>query len=599
MTGARRLRGSSDDSGAYAVIYAALVVVLIGVSALVVDLSLMRESRATNRSAADAAVTAAASRLNAVDSAAGNPQLACETAWDYLLASIPGLPDEKSSCSSLPVIASDCDPSVASKADASPDGWAVRITWPVPDDSDLLEEPDVFGSNPTQEVNPDIDGTEDADVCARIGVEVYQPTSILLGAVFGFSGTVDTRAASVARNTATGGDSNVIAGLNLLEPDECAALDVSGNGHLRVEGVDNRSGIVAVESSGDGCVAGDYTITTTGGGGILATGAGEDGGGAIQSYALTVGNADRVAPDDGSVDPAPTPLALQSGSRPVLEVFDCAEAPCGDGGGQWVSVLTSALGSGDPPNPYVGAAAPWNFQDFSTLPGSDLPDFTCDATDPLVVPDGNWFIDCPDGLEVSGTLIFERGTIVTSGGVAVTDSGCLAVNVTAPTDDPPDCAAVGPAPVSTGDAILYVRNGSLTKDNDARLLFPQTFVYLADGTYDLEGGDGALYWTHPQAQDCGQEPSGAICRAQRFSPLVVWSESDDLHRLGVDGDDILGGIVFTPGATTELGASTQPAQVEAQFWTRRMTKVGNADMVVRADPAASIPRPAPGVLLIR
>jgi Putative Flp pilus-assembly TadE/G-like len=598
-----RRRTASDDRGAYAVLYAFLVMALIGAGALVVDLSLMRESRATNRSATDSAATAAAARLNALDPAASNPQSACETAWEYLLASIPDLPDGQGSCGSLPTTATACitAPAEATVAPSLPDGWDVRITWPVVDGSALLHHPDVFGSNPTQTPDPDFDGSEVEDVCARIGVEVYQANDILLGAALEFSGTVDTRAASVARNTATGGDSTVVAAMNVLEPNECAALEASGTGDLLVEGTGNRSGVIAVESSGDGCASGDYTIRTSAGiSAIRATGPGGVPGGAIQSYALAVGNSDRVAPDDGSVSPPPTPLPLQSGAEPVLNVFGCSGSPCGDGGGPWLSDLTDALGSGNPPSPYPGADSPWDVADFETLPGSELPDFACDASDAIVVPAGNWYIDCSgdgDVLRVSENLVFEGGTIVTSGAVEVVDGGCLAVNVTisSPTAA---CSSINPESPSLDDAFLYVRDGSLTKEPNASLILRQALTYLDDGAIDLASGSGEVFLTHPRAQDC-VDPGAATCRAQRFNPVVLWSESTTDHRIEADDDLVLRGIVFTPEASFEFSGTGGAALLEAQFWTRRLENEGDTDIVIRSDPGASIPRPAPGVSLIR
>jgi Putative Flp pilus-assembly TadE/G-like len=602
MTKPALRRAASRDGGAYAVLYAFLVMALIGAGALVVDLSLMRESRATNRSATDSAATAAAARLNALDPAASNPQSACETAWEYLLASIPDLPDGQGSCGSLPTTATACitAPAEATVAPSLPDGWGVRITWPVLDGSALLQNPDVVGSDPTQAPDQDFDGSEVEDVCARIGVEVYQANDILLGAALEFSGTVDTRSASVARNTSTGGDSIVVAALNVLDPNECAALQASGTGDLLVEGAGNRTGVIAVESSGDGCASGDYTIRTSGVNEIRAAGPGGAPSGAIQSYALAVGNADSVAPDDGSVSPPPTPLPLQSGAEPVLNVFACSGSPCGDGGGPWLSDLTDALGSGNPPSPYPGAASPWDVADFETLPGSEVPNFACDAADAVVVPPGNWYIDCSgdgDVLRVSDNLVFEGGTIVTSGAVEVTDGGCLAVNVTisSPTAA---CASINPESPSLDDAILYVRDGSLSKDANGSLILRQTFTYLEDGAIDLASGSGEVFLTHPRAEDCA-DPAAATCRAQRFSPVVLWSESTTDHRIDADDDLVLRGIIFTPAASFELAGSGGSALLEAQFWTRRMENQGDTDIVVRADPDMSIPRPAPGVSLIR
>ena len=90
-----------EESGVYAILYALLVVVVLGVAAIVVDLALMREGRASTRSAADSAAVAAASALNPIDPSKADPNKACLTAWKYLRAAISDLGDGSGTCDAL------------------------------------------------------------------------------------------------------------------------------------------------------------------------------------------------------------------------------------------------------------------------------------------------------------------------------------------------------------------------------------------------------------------------------------------------------------------------------------------------------------------
>ena len=80
--------GRRDERGVYAILYALLTLTMLAVAAIVVDLALMREGRATTRSASDSAVVAAASSLNPLDPSKTDPRKACQSAWKYLLVGV-------------------------------------------------------------------------------------------------------------------------------------------------------------------------------------------------------------------------------------------------------------------------------------------------------------------------------------------------------------------------------------------------------------------------------------------------------------------------------------------------------------------------------
>ena len=86
-----------DDLGAFAVLYAIVVVAIVMTVAVVVDLSAMREDRRAEKLAADAAATAGAIKLNALAGTA-NPNAACQEAWKYLKLNLPGATSAAADC---------------------------------------------------------------------------------------------------------------------------------------------------------------------------------------------------------------------------------------------------------------------------------------------------------------------------------------------------------------------------------------------------------------------------------------------------------------------------------------------------------------------
>lgn len=612
---------ATGDSGVYAILFAMLVVVILGTAAVVIDLATLRQSRGATRSAADSAVTAAAAKLNAQSPAASKPREACQAAWQYLRSSLSSLPDGSGNCSALPLTGTVCTTPIAATYDVSP--WVVRITWPVPDkvgglDNPLMTKPDSAPAAPPQPVNSVVDGA--ADGCARIAVEVFQTNKIGFGAVFGV-GDVPTRAASVARSVPKGDVSEDIAALNILEPTECEALTTSGQGAINVNGFGLRAGIIAIESDGRGgnCNGQKAVIHPNDNAlnYIHANGAdGTVGGGLIESYAMNpnpVGEPTRAITNATRVSPAPTRLNSRSGKTPVTRLYDCTGSMvCLNGGGPYITNLKAAMGT--------GAAAPTTVPAtlgaWKTLPGPSVPTFNCQQppSDPIViVPVGNYWIDCgsPQGLKVGGTVIFEGGRIVTRDSVSVGTDGCLAINVvsaTCPTaipGTPTTPASMTPGPNGAA-ALLYIGGtGTLSTGGQARLFMPQVFTFINNGKTDLAGGSGsALFMTTPLATGTplvatACTTSDLACSYGVFHKLVLWSEGTATHNIGGQSAMGLRGVLFTPNAPSNLSGQATSAQQNAQFWTRTLDVGGQAAVHMAADPDAAIARPTYGVALLR
>ena len=614
----RTLRHSSDD-GVFAILYALLVVVLLGTAAVVVDLAMLRESRASTRSAADSAVVAAAASLNAVRPSLNDPRGGCQRAWRYLRTQLAGLPDGSANCLAFPAVAvppSATCPASAIVATSTFARWTVRMTWPVAKDSLLLTEPDLAPRSILQAENVAFDGT---NPCERFALEVSKTNTPLFGGVFGV-GDRQTRASSVARSIYQGETSSALAALNILEPRDCQALTTSGQGSILVNGLSGEPGIIAVESNGQGsCGGGDAVIHPLSNAlnEIRATGPNGSGDGLIQAYALNqppLGNPGLTSTNDHRLFPKPSLLQDKYGAAPVTNFFDCT-ATCEPGGGPWIGQLEGAYGgAGVPPLAYTGSPTPYGTAVFTTLPNALYPNFVCNqnASSPrVVIPAGNWYVNCPGGLDVRTVLIFRGGVIVTAGSVNV-GGGCLAVNVNVITPlPPPPPPPASPCPVTVntasnpvtsspapaGDAIFYIRDGDLSKGSSASLFMPQTFTYLEDGRTSLGGGPGTLMWTTPLAGDCA--PSDLVCQNRRFKRLVLWSEKDARHNIGGQASLALRGVLFTPNAKSEFAGLAGSNQTAAQFWTKTLDVGGQGTLVMAVDPEAAIARPLVGVSLIR
>jgi hypothetical protein len=444
-----------------------------------------------------------------------------------------------------------------------------------------MTDPDVRPGSVTQPANASFDGV---NACDRVGVEVQRSSPTVFAAALGV-GDVTIGAASVGRAIEKGESKDVIAALNILEPSKCGALTTSGQGSVEVDGVDDQAGFIAVESSGTASGstcngAGKATIEalTNNLNYIRADGPLGDGTGLIQAFALNPSPAGNPAKayNSGPITPTPTVLSERYGAKPVLDIFNCTSITCSPGGDDWISQLVATYGGSGPPSqvwpssPEVGA--------FKLLTSEDAPNFTCNgnaSTPPIVVPPGNWYVDCAGGLKVAGLLAFRGGHIVTTGPVELSSAdACLAVNVpvdpaapTCPTAD----TAVDPdttIPAPTGDAVLYIRSGRLYKVSQARLYMPQTFTYLQSGYTELAGGSGALLMTTPLADDSACTTDA--CKNEHFRRLVLWSEGNADHIIGGQSALVLRGVLFTPNAHSVFAGQSGQNQADAQFWTRSL-----------------------------
>jgi len=572
------------DSGAYAVLYAGLVVVMIAMAAIVVDLSSVRQDRRLNRSAADAAALGGAGFL--LPTGTINPNLACVTAWQYLNATLQlnlSSGSITSNCSSFPTVYGSC-PSDEIDQDVVVGTRTIRIAWPVPSTggSGFLNA-DIAPGN----IGQPFDGSSKAGDgstagCDRLGVAISQHQGFGLAGAFGPSGT-DTQVHSVALAVVSSGPGKVIAALNVLNPKDCGTLRATGGGKVYVDPTINRDGTrspgtIAVESSGNSnadtprgdCSGSNTVITTNGAGaricanGINSTVTSCDGTGVIYSHALDLGrtavaynNADVTG---GLLSPKPRAEGGTHGYAPVTALYGCntgrlpACTPPASPLPNYISDLETAYNA-NPPVPYTSTQAPY----LATYPFTGTfqnaaPFGACGTVSGTValpalnvgISTGNWYCPAGSNINITGKLIIPNGNFVVQGGnLSVANGGCLIINTAATVCDTSSITGSGRTvttnPAPTSESILYLKNGSFSAANGSSFLMPQTFLYeygANAGAISFDATTTAL-WTAPGAgaedgsghttleaacYDTLKAEVNENCMNSRFGRLAFWSD---------------------------------------------------------------------------
>jgi hypothetical protein len=547
------------DDGVYAVLYAVLVVVLIGMAAIVVDLASVRQDRRLDRSAADSAVLGGASFLDPSGGAASTPLAACQKAWQYLATtlriSVPG-----SACSSfIGVPLTPCPVNeIPDNTTVPPGDITVRVSWPIPKTggSGFLS-PDLAPGAVTQGFASKTDGSDAG--CDRLGVAIFQTSRFGLAGAFGASST-QTQVHSVALTSTLPKRPGDTAALNVLNTTVCQALSTGGQGKIVVNrATDLSRGVMAVESDGSGCGNNNQyviDVSSNNNNKVCASGPSQvpdnlgtcDGQGKIVQHALDVsaGLTKAYAGSPNAVT-AGYPLSPQPQAEggislwnPVTKDYGCKSLPLVAGVTQACSSYPPYIGDlytdldKNSPTPYPGVGTYSGIVyggSFTTLndgtalaPYGGLGTFTCaqanNASSKFYVPAGYWYVNCPDsnnaaGFQVSSEAVFGGGQIDFAGGVQVAkNNACFSVNTPfaslPATPDLLSCptatslsneqATTVPAPIQ--EAIVFIRGvqGFTNGSSGTSILLPQTLVAQSNGgLLGLGGGAGTLLWTAPGA----------------------------------------------------------------------------------------------------
>lgn len=651
---ARRLGGSCPDAGAYAILYALLVVVLVGMGAIVVDLASVRQDRRLNRSAADAAVVAGAKYLNGSAPTGASPYQACLNAWKYLSLTLkittpPSACGAFASYDTAAVVAAYCAVAAPAEiADVRTVGdRTIRIAWPIPHHaggpiSDFLT-PEVAPGSASQTFDGTVDGTDAG--CDRFGVAIIESERFGLGGALGASGT-QTQVHSVARFNPDGGPTEGVAALNVLNPTDCNSLITTGGGKVLVgpvmnNGVPTGPGTIAVEADGSTstCNGGKKVIAPTTGGGsqICASNVNIvvpsdcDGKGILLAHALdgsfsanTFSTAATAGcPPGGNLCPVPSPQGGTYRWNPVTKRFGCNTSnlnPCQVPPVNHVAALEAAYGGAGVPttvyagqapyvNPYPGA--------FTTVPAS----VCSNITTTIVLAPGNWYANCAIDIKNGGALILRGGTLVGDGDITVAAGGALVVNTNV-TTVPASVSGSGstvttPVPPAA-DSIVFLRNGTI--DNSGTLVMPQTFVYSRSSTnHPVQvNGTTLTLWTAPGAgalngsgrttleEDCYDPVAAEIvetCMFSRFSRLVYWSDypspSTKANNFAGQGTLKVIGVFFTPRAYFNFTGGGSYTAAAAQFWADQLNVNGSASLGLVPEAKFAVEAPLGAVSLIR
>lgn len=556
----RRLQ--EEEHGAVLVLVTVILAVMIMMVALVIDISALRGDRRDSSKTADMASMAGV--LDLLPASGGDPELACQQSWAYLVINTPDIPNGEVAndgfCGNLGgyenfTLAS-C-PTSAIEATTTTGPYGVTITWPVPDDHPAMGD---------QAIDGDVDGHP----CERLAVWLNRDREFGFAQVGGFTGAT-TGAPAVGRATVGGATPETVA-LVVLDPHGTRALCAAGKGGVWVKSVEiageTHPGMISVDSDEsvtgdcDGEV-GDYAIYVQGNAGARIQAGGDTFGegnatdGHIFSYALQIG-------EDG-YDQLQVPEKLEPEPEPGRQI---TRQFIDDRYLDEITALRSFVGSAGAPDA--------SFQQYTAA------GHPCTVDADLTLGSGNWWIDCPGGLTVQSgnpapVLTIPDGNVVVDGPVTV--KGGLVAN-------------------QGSDRWFYIRGGDFEKAAGATIRLGSrsnqkgTFVYLHDGVLTFAGNDdGALNWFAPfQPGTDGRD----------FEDLALWSESSPLHFLQGQADLDIEGTFFTPNADPfRFAGRGGQNQTSAQFVTHRLEAAGQGTLVMEPDPSRSTPPPILRVTLIR
>lgn len=548
------------------------MITLLAIAALVLDLAAVRVNRAVSQTVADAAAAA-----GALDTGGVNGQAGCETALDYLELNLPSVGTfAGADCLSF---TTSCNSSTTPATTSATAGtWTATITYPVDDANSLLLSSAI--SRPAQPLHAD-----DGDPCDRIGVSLQSSYNYTFGRLLG-AASQSSEIHAVARSFQPDG-ADFALNLLILERYDCDALSVGGNGGIIVDAVYNPNtgtldnGYLAVDSDGTGSCGGNGVIDAGGTGseiradgaagcpGQLSTYVGDgglpagEGCGVIQVIAPgTPGCNYPACTKSGVVAPDPTGFSQRLTRAPIDHRYNCKASysmplgweidGCPDTPATHIDDLVSALGGSGTPAGYTS----WTGAGYG-----------CNNNSPLIVPAGNWHIDC-NNFRVKKTLIFRGGNLVFDGDITLNASGVLVTN-----------AATGVAPPfgPAGDeATMFMRSGSLDISGSATMALMQTMVYMSSESDVSMTGGGAfpVIWSAPISGD--------------FEDLALWAETHPADSSGIvklaggSGMD-LEGVFFAPWAEVNYQGGGSQAQVAAQFIARRLVAGGNGSLRVKPD----------------
>jgi hypothetical protein len=592
------MRVAPDDRerGAVLVMATLLLTALLGLTALVVDLGVVRSQVRVDQGVADFAALAGAKGL-----AANDPTGACQAAIQYVNQNASLSPAITASTFCAGMGATRCSGGTGQAAPVTTSGsYTVSVHYPVPD-AEIADSHVVGGAR-----------LQDGSECQRIRVVISSRTRPLFSSVLGKTRLDDTTAAT-ARPWPRG--PQLTPALWLLDPVGCTSLAISGGSQVTV-GTSTVPGVLTVDSDGSTCQSSQRTVSVTGSGTTLrAVPLSGSPMGTIQLFGLPSTATSCIATGAGSAacDPAdvasrrmlpqPVPVSSRATRARVDDVYNCHNpypaakalyhgitlvASCDPTATPpYVDNLKAAVGTTGLP-PTVPAGVGTAYQRWRAS-------FGCNPTGTISVS-GNWWIDCPGGLNIgNGTSVeFKDGNVVFDSGFSMT-GGSLSFNTNNSTSQLP-ASCVAPAVqtpctgvASTGASFVYLRDGAINITG-GQLNVNHAFVYLATGYVKVNSSPPI--WNAPT-----EGP---------FGYLALWCDmpatSNNTSKFSMAGGTgvQLSGVFFTPEAApfTLSGGGTW-GQQNAQFVSFQVQVSGGGSLTMAPDPQKSVKVPTLAGALIR
>jgi Flp pilus assembly protein TadG len=597
-----------SDEGVFAILYGLLIVVLIGMCAVVVDLSMLRADKRDARTAADTASLAGAADLG---NGPYNPRKACTTAWTNTWQSLNlGIPGTNP-CGGYGTNIFPC-PSSATQVSQVVAPYTWRFTWPVPDTSTLLTQPDGLTSG-ARSVDTAFDGT---DPCWRVGVQLVHQRQLGLASLLGVTSGVSS-GTSVALYTFSTGPGTYNYPLVVLNQHECNVLTTSGSSSsilVTTSASDpNVPGRIAIDSDGadpgSSCNGGKTILLVNGSSGFIQA---EDGADAstnpVDKNSIEIFNGSGTAiPSDSytgvstpctptnSATPTNTPCVANVIRRPqrvTRSPFDATFKPA-------VTQLDTAYSSGMPAGWYslTGDACKSDFKGTAAMGSGFYVD--CSSTSGFTGLVSNW--------------TFPKGApVIVNGDLQLKNGGCFATNV-----DPAyvgACTAYAPTDAQlTANSIVLVRGNIDSSGSTGVLILPGTFLNqvgtVSNANPFFNGSNfGTLFWTAPYGDQATMDTACKTALAASttaappvdcFRNLAYWTETTSLANVQGGANLTLEGTFFLGRAPLKVGGNGTINVANSQFVALTITTAGTKTLVFTPNPTRTTPISRTGVSLIR
>lgn len=575
---------SDDERGAVLVLAALTMVVLLIVTAIVIDLGYARGGAGFDQSSADLAALAGGDALAERDYVE-----ACQNIVSYINSNTRAAFSSAGLCAGFAGTVCSGGSAAQVTPTATSGRYDVSIRFPVPD-AEIADA--TFGA-----------GRIDGLPCERMRVVITSRQPSFFGGIAGASEYSVTRTATIR-----GGDSQtrLVPSLWLLDPVGCTVLSVQGGSQVTAGDVSNPAdpnpGVITLDSDGSaGCSATKPTLDAGGSGteirAVPLTG-GRNQRGEISLVALPF---NAISCDgsvackqsqvvSGQVSPQPIPAEERATRAPVDWLWNCQETYP-----NYLSVPIEGCPATDEREPYIdqliaAVGGPNTLPDASYQRWSDF--HSCNAAS--VEVSGNWWVDCPTpgGLSIGNNTVvtFKNGNVVFEGGIKLNGNGVLNVNTANTTANlpvacvPPGTSAPCVGSASDRAAFIYVRDGDWS---------------MGSGTFR---GDNTMVYLSPDSEvksTAGSLPDWTAPTEGPFAGLALWAESPAAFNVSGGAGVRLQGTFFTPFAELSLSGGGNWGQQNAQFISYRLVVSGGSILTMAPDPTTAANLPPPQATLIR